>query len=152
MRKVVLTALATVALSASAILAQPEDSLSSGLVVEAAAIGTAVQEREPVGVDSLFAADVGEVVCWTRIAGAPDTTSVTFVWLRNGEEMARVDLPVKSPMWRTWSSKKIRPDWTGAWEVRVLDPAGEVLKSLSFTITADTSTPAAPPDTSGTGQ
>ncbi|MCX5752763.1 MAG: DUF2914 domain-containing protein, partial [Candidatus Krumholzibacteria bacterium] len=39
-----------------------------------------------------------------------------------------------SASWRTWSSKKILPEWQGTWRVDVLAPDGEVLKSGSFAV------------------
>jgi hypothetical protein len=61
-------------------------------------------------------------------------SSVTHVWYYENEEMARVELPVRSPNWRTWSSKSILPAWSGQWKVDILDPNDEVLVSESFTI------------------
>ncbi len=161
MPRILLLALLLTGVAFATTAAQTADSTSPGISVEAASIGTGVQDREPVGIDTSFGSDVGQVFCWAKIVGASDSTAATFVWLRNGDEMARVDLPVKSPLWRTWSSKKIKPDWTGDWEVRILNPGGEVLKSLSFTITAApkplSPTEPAPvdsivPDTSSAGQ
>jgi hypothetical protein len=48
--------------------------------------------------------------------------------------MAHVELTVGSPDWRTVSSKSLLPDWTGEWEVRVLDAAGNLLRTESFTV------------------
>ncbi len=88
----------------------------------------------PVGPADSFPADVGRVYLWCRVLGATDSTSVTHVWLYQGKHMAAVELPVKSANWRTWSYKTILPQWSGAWEARILDSAGEVLKVLPFTI------------------
>ena len=48
--------------------------------------------------------------------------------------MARVSLPVRSAKWRTYSSKKIVPEWTGEWEVQVVDSAGIELAKAKFRV------------------
>jgi len=84
-----------------------------------------------------FAADCGKIFCLARVVGADAPTTVTFVWYHEGRTMARVDLPVRSRDYRTWSSKNILPAWTGDWEVKLLDPQGLVLGAASFTVTDD---------------
>ena len=59
---------------------------------------------------------------------------MTHAWYHEGETRARVDLPVGSLSWRTWSSKRILPSWTGRWEVKVLDAEGTVLGAAAFEI------------------
>ena len=117
-----------------------QETPSSPITVEVQ-ICTAVEERMPVGAGDAFGADVGQVWCWCKVLGATDTTFVKHVWSLDGKEMAVVELPVRSSAWRTWSSKKILPHWTGAWEVKILDADDNVLKGLSFTVSA----PATPP-------
>jgi hypothetical protein len=46
--------------------------------------------------------------------------------------MSRIELPVRSSDWRTWSSKTIFPGSAGEWKVDVLDAEGALLKSVSF--------------------
>lgn len=96
-------------------------------------IATQVAERAPVGVAETFTPEVGRLYCFTRIAAAADS-QITHVWLKDGQEMARVELTVRSNDWRTWSSKAIMPEWTGAWQVDVLAGDGTLLKSLPFTV------------------
>ena len=96
--------------------------------------GTAIEDRQPANVDTVFAADVERIFCLTEISGASDTTNITHVWYLNGKEKARVDLKVKSKRWRTWSSKRIPEEWDGKWRVDVVDMNGKVLKSSSFVV------------------
>jgi hypothetical protein len=105
-----------------------------GLKVEEMAFCTAVQDRAPSGVDTAFASTVESVCCFVRVDGASDTTTITHVWYYDDREMARVELAVKSWSWRTWSSKKILPEWQGTWRVDVLGPNGDVIKSGTFAI------------------
>jgi hypothetical protein len=106
----------------------------SGLAVEEMVFCASVQNRAPSLPDTAFASTVENVYCFVRVTGAADTTAITHVWYYNDREMSRVELPVKSANWRTWSSKKILPEWLGTWRVDVLGPGGEVLKSGSFVI------------------
>jgi hypothetical protein len=104
------------------------------LTVEEMVFCAAIQDRAPSLPDTAFASTVESVWCFVRVAGASDTTAITQVWYYNDREMSRVELAVKSASWRTWSSKKILPEWQGTWRVDVLSPGGEVLRSGSFAI------------------
>lgn len=91
-----------------------------------------VEEMAPVGGNTQFFESVEKICCFTRVAGAADTTTVTHVWYYGDEEKARVDLTVKSASWRTWSCKTMLDAWAGAWRVDVLAPDGAVLLSREF--------------------
>jgi len=105
-------------------------------------ICTDVVDREPVGVNTTFAATVDRLCCFTRITGAEEPTTITHVWYFGDIERARVDLTVRSLSWRTHSSKIIQAHESGPWRVDVLDAAGSVLRTIRFEIT---SAPAPPP-------
>ena len=92
------------------------------------------QTRALLGADTSFAAGTERLYCRTLITGAEPPSTVTPVWDHEGRTMARVELTVGSSHWRTVSSKGLLPEWTGAWEVKVLDPAGTVLESVQFTV------------------
>ena len=100
------------------------------------AFGTDIdrESRELVGETAVFSAGIERITCLTRLVGLEAPTSVTHVWYRDGKTMARVDLNVASSNWRTWSSKRLLPDWTGHWEVKVLDSDGQVLGSAGFDV------------------
>ena len=104
------------------------------IMVEEIAICTAVEEREPVGIDSVFSSDVGQLYCYTKITGLQDTSLVSHVWFHNNEQMASVQLTLKAKTWRTWSSKRIMPDWSGDWRVEIQNAAGELVAKKSFKI------------------
>ncbi|MBD3222394.1 DUF2914 domain-containing protein [bacterium] len=92
------------------------------------------QTRSLEGEGTVFPAGTETIYCRTRITGATEPTTVTHAWYRDGKTMARVELGVGSASWRTVSSKRLLPDWTGEWEVRVLDAAGTLLRSETFTV------------------
>ena len=72
---------------------------------------TSVEERVPVGVETSFSGDVEKLYCFTKITSNQDEGSIFHVWLHNDTVMARVELPTKAKVWRTWSSKRILPSW-----------------------------------------
>ena len=116
-----------------------------------------IEDRMPVEPADSFPSDVEQVYLWSKIVGVSDSTIITYLWLYNDQEMATVELPVKSSSWRTWSSKKILPAWIGNWEVRISDMEGNILKSVTFEIVSptveeelpDTTEPASPPADTG---
>lgn len=96
-------------------------------------ICTSIVDRIPQGTDTVFTTGVDSVFCWSKITGLSGETTVTHVWLHNGNEVARVDLQVRSTSWRTWSQKKLGGR-TGNWEVRVVDSAGNTLGATTFVV------------------
>jgi len=114
-------------------IAQAQDAVAPSVEI---AFGTDIDRdnRELVGETPVFSAGIDKIICLTRLKGLEAPTSVTHVWYRDGKTMARVDLNVASSNWRTWSSKRLLPDWTGHWEVKVLDSDGRVLGSAGFDV------------------
>lgn len=102
--------------------------------VAAAVLTTGIRDHMPVDSLSRVPSDVGRVFLWTRITGAQDSTVVAHVWYRGDEQAASVQLPVRSPDWRTYSTKQILPSWTGPWHVEVVDANGNVLKTVTFQV------------------
>ena len=92
------------------------------------------QKRELIGQAEVFPAGIERITCLTQVQGLAVPNSVTHVWYRDGKTMARVDLNVASTNWRTWSSKRLLPGWTGHWEVKVLDSDGRVLGTAGFVV------------------
>lgn len=107
---------------------------SQNLRVTQIEFATDVKNRQPVDVDTAFAANVGSVYCYTQIEGAEDTTQIAHAWYYKDEEKARIELDVRSNDWRTWSSKTIQQSWTGPWRVMIVDADGNVLATKSFVI------------------
>ncbi len=122
--------------------AQAPPAAAPGMTIESQ-LCRSVLEREPVEPAESFPADVGQVFLWTKVTGATDSVIIKHVWFYEEQEMATVELPVRSSLWRTWSSKNILPQWTGNWQVKIVDAEGNIFKSVSFTITAPTAVPEA---------
>ncbi len=133
----ILTVLALLSLALGTAPAQDESTPAEvGLEVAEMSFGTDYDRdtRSLIGTATTFPAGVERLWCRTRILGADDPTTITHVWYRDGKTMARVELAVRSNDWRTVSSKLLLPDWTGVWEVKVLDPAGTILRAESVTV------------------
>jgi len=97
-----------------------------------AEVATSIVDRMPVGGGSEFSADVGELFVWTNVLDAGGTT-IEHVWIRDGNEYP-VSLAIGGTPWRTWSSKVIPPEWTGAWTVEIRSSDGGILETLNFTV------------------
>ncbi len=94
-------------------------------------ICSSVENREPVGAAASFPATAKELFCFSEFSGAEGTSEITHVWSKDGKEVFRQTLSVKSAHWRTWSRKKVSP---GTWKVAVLDGSGAEIGSASFTV------------------
>lgn len=95
-------------------------------------VAVAVEEREPVGVDDQFTADLENIYAFIEAREIRRDTEVTMVWSRNGQEVSRVSLAVRQgPRWRTFSSITL-DNRAGDWRVELLDEAGANLRSLDF--------------------
>ncbi|TET89518.1 MAG: DUF2914 domain-containing protein, partial [Desulfobacteraceae bacterium] len=113
---------------------QDKGSLTA-VIVEEGVICRDVLHRRPLVVGNSFKASVDKLYCFTKIVGAQSPIEITHVWYFGNSKMAKVNLPVKSSSWRTYSSKTIHPQDIGDWHVEVLGPEGSVLWSLQFKIT-----------------
>jgi hypothetical protein len=107
----------------------------SALVLEEIHICTAVEDRQPSNVGTVFPDDLDKLYCFTEIGGAEDVTYVNHVWYFENNEIARVKLPVKSKTWRTWSSKKLNM-LLGNGHVEIVSESGDILGKAEFEIQA----------------
>ncbi len=123
--------------------AEPEDAVEAAqpTIRVALSFGLAIdrETRSLVSPQEHFAAEnfsatEGRVYCLSRVQNMSPPATLTHVWYHEGKTMARVDLPIGSADWRTWSSKRILPAWTGQWEVKVLDDSGMVLATSGFVV------------------
>jgi hypothetical protein len=106
-----------------------------GLVLEHIQFYTAVEDRQPSGVGTVFPEDLDKLYCFTKIGGAEGTTYVYHVWYFGDKEIARVKLPVKSKSWRTWSSKNLHMG-LGFGYVEIVSESGDILGRAEFKIQA----------------
>ena len=130
MKHFIITILSIVFICSPVLYAQDQ----AGVEVLVIKICTSVEDRQPLGEDTVFSSDVGKLFCYTRLTNPSDASAISHVWFYQDQQMAKVDLPVKAKTWRTWSSKNILPLWTGDWRVEVQDSSGSVLSDVSFII------------------
>lgn len=109
-------------------------SLSWSMDIPVAVMGTEVEDRSISGEGTSFSVSAETIYCFTQIQGGSGK-AVHHVWLREGVEVLNITLAVGADTWRTWSGKALAPGMEGAWQVRVLDDAGALLKEISFTVT-----------------
>ncbi|MDZ7267019.1 MAG: DUF2914 domain-containing protein [candidate division KSB1 bacterium] len=126
--RIVLTLPVLVLLPHTPAAAQEADSIRVNRLV----ICTAVVEREPSGEATAFDATTPMLYCFTELDGAAG--EVTHAWFQGDSLRAEVKLHKgRAGRWRTWSSKTMSSEATGAWKVEVRDATGHVLKSTNFT-------------------
>jgi hypothetical protein len=108
---------------------------AAAVTVTDAVVAKTVVDREPQDTGTAFPADVGQLVCWTKVSGASGAgTAIHHVWFHGDTQVGDVELQVNGSPWRTWSRKTVPADWTGAWHVEVRDASGAVLKRIDFTV------------------
>lgn len=130
-KQVLISAVLTVALVAAVSggfgLAQ-----EAGLKIVRDVLASAVENREPVEATAPIQATVGQLFYFTEIEGGPGT--IEHVWTWEGRTMATVTLDVRTPRFRTWSSKRLQPEWTGQWRVEARTSDGNVLSFKEFVV------------------
>ena len=109
----------------------------SGLHVLRAYVCKGIEQNEPTEAGKSFVPEADGILrlcCFSEIGGAGEGATILHLWYWGDREMARVELPVRSFRWRTWSTKKILDEWQGEWRVDITDQQGFVLTSLSFSV------------------
>jgi hypothetical protein len=97
-------------------------------------ISERVTDREPEGIADTFSADAETVFCFLETQNINVDTEISFVWYFEGQEKARITLPLQKGMrWRTFSSKKLA-NMKGNWTVELKDNSGIVLNTVSFKV------------------
>ena len=102
------------------------------LEVADAVITTAIIDREPADRVDAFPRQNGKLYCFTRIMGAEDPTMIYHAWYSGKQLISRVELPINSSDWRTWSEKRFLDDWAGECRVEIQDVDGNVLEEVGF--------------------
>ncbi len=134
MRSMLVTAFLVLTTATVAAAQVADKAAAPAIEVSRAVVATGVEDREPVGAAESFPADVGSVYFYTVLEGDFAEMEIHHVWIRDGEEMARTPLRARGPRWRTWSSKRIPPEWSGRWTVQVVAGDDQVLGSVEFSV------------------
>ena len=93
-----------------------------------------ISDREPINESDTFSADTESVYCFLEAKDIETDTPISFIWYFEGQEKARVTLPLQKGMrWRTYSSKKLA-NMKGRWTVELQEVSGIVLNTVSFQV------------------
>ena len=120
-----------VALGAAAAQEKTTPAADQGLKVEKIVVATSVDNREPVGENTEFAASAGTLYCWTKISASTTPATIKHIWYLGDKKVFEQSLDLKFVSTRTWSSKAVT---AGSWKVDVTDETGAVLSSVTFTV------------------
>lgn len=104
------------------------------------AVCEAVVDRTCRGAAKTFSSDVEWLTFLTRVDGATGDAFVTHVWRFEGNEVRKVNLPVRTSSYRTWSSKRVQGT-PGKWSCEVFDPLGRSLGVVDFVVEPPKRTP-----------
>jgi hypothetical protein len=112
--------------------ASPESTPSTPKVckVDSILFATGIESRAPVGVNNVFEPSIRKVFCWTKISIDRAPVTVKHVWYNGTEKVFELPLRLKYASGRLWSYKTVTP---GDWKVDVVNEAGDVIGSASFT-------------------
>jgi len=103
--------------------------------VTRAVFTTAVEDGEPTEFLSEIQNSVPVVFFFTVLEGMADQ-KVTHRWKYQDKVMATAEFDVKRDPDKVWSSNQMKPEWTGAWEVEVVDGSGRIIDRHSFAFEA----------------
>jgi hypothetical protein len=93
-----------------------------------------ISDREPINESDTFSADTESVYCFLEAKDIETDTPISFIWYFEGQEKARVTLPLQKGMrWRTYSSKK-PANLKGSWTVELQEASGIILNTVSFQV------------------
>ena len=124
-----------IALAVLLFFVSPASSMDDpGFIISRMVMCEKISDREPINESKTFSADTESVYCFLEAKNIEINTAIIFVWYFEGQEMARVPLPLqKSMRWRTYSSKKLA-HMKGSWTVELQEASGVVLNTVSFLV------------------
>lgn len=100
--------------------------------VATAVFTTSIVDGKPVDDLKAIGNSVKTVYFFTELKGL-DGQTVTHRWSYAGRVMATARIEVDSDPYSAWSSTDLEPNWTGFWDVEVVDADDKVIKVGSFT-------------------
>lgn len=117
-------------------LAAASSVLAQSLKITELAITSKVTKGKPVdAIHRISHRSVTALHCFSRIRSeSAEETSISHVWLREGQVVKETVLPVKAKRWRAYSSMPMNAASVGSWQVEVRDPGGAVLRAVKFRI------------------
>lgn len=133
--RIILATLIILGLAATTALAgEFEKTEKLPMSVSGSAICEKVEDRAPIGKDTLFLNTIGKLSCFTPVYNAGEPKEISHVWYHEDKKRCEVKLTVQGLRWRTWSNVTIPKGKTGMWRVEVLDHEGKKLDTLTFEV------------------
>lgn len=125
-RHLLVSAILLASLSSAFAMDEPEFTINRMLMSKD------ISDREPVNTADTFSSTTEKVYCFLEVKDVEVDTRISFAWYYEGQEKARVTLPLnKGERWRTFSSKIVK-NMQGSWKVELVDASGVILNSVSF--------------------
>lgn len=109
---------------------------AASLTVTELAVTTKVSKGKPIdAVHRISNRSVKALYGFTRtLAEPPQETTVSHVWLRDGQQVKQATLPVKGRRWRLYSTLPIDATSVGRWRLEVHDAGGQMIKAVDFQV------------------
>ncbi len=104
-------------------------------VIERAVMCEDIQDMEPVKEAIVFSVEKGHIICFTAVKNIKTRTYLIHKWIHRDEITTTMKLKLRPPYWRTYSKIQLRETDKGPWRVEILDPKGNILKVLRFSVT-----------------
>jgi hypothetical protein len=124
-----------IALIIALVFVSPVSSMDDpGFTISRMVMSESISDREPIDIADIFSVKTESVSCLLEAIDIEFDTTVSFIWYFEGQEKARVTLPLqKGRRWRTYSSKKLAK-MKGNWTVELQEPSGIVLNTVAFQV------------------
>ena len=102
--------------------------------VEEGYIAEGVKNLSPVNPGTEFPQGIKVLYCFTRVTGARRPTHIKHIWYLGEKKVAEIKLQIRSPNFRTYSSKRIPKNFVGEGRCEVYDEEGFNLATLRFRV------------------
>lgn len=110
-------------------------SAEDDVVIKEFVLTHAIDEREPIDMVEGFTPADERGFAFFRVHNEGPPSSLTAVWLHEGNIHARIPLNVgTSTGWRTWTSANLKP---GDWVVQLRDTQGTILAERAFAVESE---------------
>ena len=116
-------------------IAQESSGKETPYVIERAVMCEDIQDMEPVREAIVFSVEKGHIICFTAVKNIERRTYLIHRWIHKDEVTTTMRLKLRPPYWRTYSKIQLRETDKGPWRVEIVDPKGNILKVLRFSVT-----------------
>ena len=107
---------------------------TSPLQIDEIKICRGIIGKQPMGSGTVFPDTTNRLYCFTAVNAANPPSKISHIWFHRNNKLAEIVLDVQQESWRTWSSKRIIPQWKGPWRVEILDESGLLIGKMEFEV------------------